>query len=79
MNHLNEITAHSQRLPESLQKEVLDFVCFLEARYSFKPKTQNRNELTDKEIDQACGILQAPHGITLEQMDAAIKNRGGSL
>jgi len=79
MNHLNEITAHSQRLPESLQKEVLDFVCFLEARYSFKPKIQNRNELTDKEIDQACGILQAPHGITLEQMDEAIKERGGSL
>ena len=79
MNHLNEITTHSQKLPENLQKEVLDFICFLEARYSFKPKTQNRNQLTDNEIEQACGILQAPHGITLEQMDEAIKERGGSL
>jgi hypothetical protein len=42
MNHLNEITTHSQRLPENLQKEVLDFICFLEARYSFKSITQNK-------------------------------------
>jgi hypothetical protein len=79
MNHLNEITTHSQKLPENLQKEVLDFIFFLEARYSFKPKLQERHELTDEEIAQACGILQAPHGITLEQMDEAIKKRGAGL
>lgn len=79
MNHLNEITTHSQRLPENLLKEVLDFICFLEERYSFKPKTQNRNQLTGKETDQVYGILQAPNGITLEQMDEAIKKRGGGL
>jgi len=79
MNHLNEITTHSQRLPENLQKEVLDFICFLEERYSFKSVTQYKHELTDEEIEQACGILQAPHSITLEQMDEAIKKRGGSL
>jgi protoheme ferro-lyase len=77
MNHLDEITAHSQKLPKNLQKEVLDFICFLEARYSPKPITQHNNQLTDKEIEQACGILQAPHGITLEQMDEAIKNAVG--
>lgn len=80
MNHLNEITTHSQKLPEHLQKEVLDFICFLENRYSFKPITQSHNnQLTDEEIEQACGILQAPHTITLEQMEQAIKKRGGSL
>ena len=31
------------------------------------------------EVKQACGILQAPQGITLEQMDEAITERGGSL
>lgn len=77
MNHLNEITTHSQKLPENLQKEVLDFICFLEERYSFKSITQHNDQLTDEEIEQACGILQAPHGITLEQMDQAIKKRGG--
>jgi len=79
MNHLNEITTHSQKLPENLQKEVLDLICFLEARYSPKPITQHNNQLTDEEIEQAYGILQAPHGITLQQMDEAIKKRGGSL
>jgi hypothetical protein len=78
MNHLNEITTHSQKLPENLQKEVLDFICFLETRYSFKPITRS-NQLTDEDIEQACGILQAPHGITLEQMDVAIKKLGGRL
>jgi hypothetical protein len=79
MNHLNEITTHSKKLPENLQKEVLDFICFLETRYSFKPKLQERNELTDEEIEEACGILQAPYGITLEKMDEAIKKRGAGL
>jgi protoheme ferro-lyase len=79
MNHLNKITTHSQRLPENLQKEVLDFICFLEERYSFKSITQCNHELTDEDIEQACGILQAPHGITLEQMDEAIKKRGERL
>jgi hypothetical protein len=79
MNHLNEITTHSQRLPKNLQKEVLDFIYFLEERYTVKSITQLNHELTDEEIEQTCGILQAPHGVTLEQMDEAIKRRGGSL
>ncbi|SJM91169.1 hypothetical protein CRENPOLYSF2_2080014 [Crenothrix polyspora] len=79
MNHLNEITSHSQSLPESLQKEVLDFICFLETRYAFKAPTQNDNELTDIEIEQACGILQAPHNASVKQMEETIKNRGGRL
>lgn len=79
MNHVDEITLHSQKLPENLQKEVLDFICFLEKRYTFKPKVQGGDELTDEEIEQACGILQAPRGITLEQMDEAIKKRGAGL
>ncbi|MDD5271214.1 MAG: DUF2281 domain-containing protein [Methylovulum sp.] len=79
MNHINAITTHSQCLPEYLQKEVLDFICFLEARYLFPTATAQGNELTDAEIEQACGILTAPHGVSLEQMDEAIKSRGGSL
>lgn len=37
------------------------------------------NELTDTDIERACGILTAPQGVTLTQMDMAIKKRGGSL
>jgi hypothetical protein len=35
--------------------------------------------ITDQEIEQVCGIIQALHGIALEQMDEAIRKRGGSL
>ena len=34
---------------------------------------------TDLEVDQACGVLNATHGVTLEEMDAAIKKRGSEL
>jgi hypothetical protein len=79
MNHVNEIISHSQKLPENLQKEVLDFIYFLETRYSSKLNILERNELTDKEVEKACGILQAPHGVTLAQMEEAIKKRGAGL
>ena len=79
MNHINAITTHSQHLPEHLQKQVLDFICYLESRYSFPATTKQHTELTDTEIEQACGILTARHGVTLAQMDEAIKKRGGGL
>jgi hypothetical protein len=79
MNHINAITTHSQHLPEHLQQQVLDFICYLESRYSFATPTKINSDTPDADIEQACGILTASHGVTLEQMDAAIKKRGGSL
>jgi hypothetical protein len=35
----------------------------------------DNNELTDEEVEQVCGIVQAPHCVTLEQMEEAIKSR----
>jgi len=35
--------------------------------------------IIDQEIEQTCGILQVPDGVTLEQMELAIKKRGGYL
>lgn len=79
MNHVDEITLHSQKLPANLQKEVLDFICFLEKRYSFKQNIQGRSELTDEEFEQACIVLQAPQSVPVDQMDEAIKKRGAGL
>ncbi len=79
MNHIQEISAQCQTLPEDLQKQVLDFIYFLEARYTQTQQTEQLNSLTDAELEQACGILTATHGVSLEQMDAAIKNRGAKL
>jgi homoserine dehydrogenase len=39
---------------------------------------KDNNELTDEEVDQTCGILQAPKSVTLEQMDEAIKLRAST-
>jgi hypothetical protein len=79
MNHIHEINTQCQRLPEDLQKEVLDFIFFLESRYTLKRSGQTGPVLTDAELEQACGILKAPHGVSLEQMEDAIKKRGGDL
>jgi Protein of unknown function (DUF2281). len=78
MNHIHEINTQCQRLPEDLQKEVLDFIFFLESRYAAKRSRQTNRVLTDAELEQACGILKAPHGVSLAQMEDAIKKRGGT-
>jgi len=81
MEHVEDIAEHSRRLPEPLQKEVLDFACFLEARFLREQAQRKtpRNPLSDQEVDKACGVLKATHGVTLEEMDAAIRKRGGEL
>lgn len=78
MKHLAQIEAHSRRLPESLQKEVLDFVCFLESRY-LREQGRHRNPIRDEDVEHACGVLNATHGVTIEEMDAIIRQRGGQL
>lgn len=78
MKHLAQIEAHSRRLPESLQKEVLDFVCFLESRY-LEDQGRHRKPIRDEEVEQACGVLKATRGVTIEEMDTVIRQRGGQL
>ena len=79
MNYSHDITVQCQKLPVHLQKEVLDFIGFLENRYLPKPSITDNSELTDHELEQACGVLSAPHSVTLAEMDEAIKSRGGRL
>jgi hypothetical protein len=79
MNYIHEINAQCQRLPENLQKEVVDFIGYLAMRYKLNPTSQERVDLTDEDLKQATAILKAPRSVSLEQMDAAIKHRGGRL
>jgi hypothetical protein len=74
MNHIQEISAQCQTLPEGLQKQVLDFIYFLEARYTQKQSTEDVSDLTDPELEQACGILKASHGVSLEQIGHKKRN-----
>jgi hypothetical protein len=67
MNHIQEISVQCQTLPEDLQKQVLDFIYFLEARYTQNQSADDDNTITEAEREQACGILKASHGVSLEQ------------
>lgn len=33
----------------------------------------------EEDIDSICGVIKAPHTVSLEQMDNAVKQRGGHL
>jgi hypothetical protein len=79
MSHIKEINHQCQRLPENLQKEVLDFIYFLESRYSINNAIRTVSSLSDAEIEQACGILKAPRGVSLEDIETAIKQGGSQL
>jgi len=84
MNTAELIYQESKELAEFEAQEVLDFMQFLKAkRQKFKHAVDNKSlvqhELTEEEIEQTCGILTAPHGVSLEQMKAAIKKRGSGL
>jgi hypothetical protein len=79
MNYIQEINMQCQRLPENLQKEVVDFIGYLSMRYKLNPIDQECADLTDEDLKQATAILKAPRSVSLDQMDAAIKQRGGRL
>ncbi|SJM89725.1 DUF2281 domain-containing protein [Crenothrix polyspora] len=79
MNYIHEINTQCQRLPEDLQKEVVDFIGYLATRYQLNPINQSQLALSDTELKQATGILKAPKAVSLEEMDRVIKNRGGRL
>lgn len=79
MNYIDEINVQCQRLPENLQKEVVDFIGYLAMRYKLNPITQEQTDLTDDDLKQATAFLKAPRCVSLEQMDAAIKQRGSRL
>jgi hypothetical protein len=59
MTTLEQIIIHSQKLPETLQNEVLDFITFLEAKYL----SQSTQMDTDTPIEQ----LVAEHGEQTKQ------------
>ena len=71
----NTIEKKFKLLPDNLQSEVLDFVDFLLTKKTNLNTDNNKNNDTEN----ACGILQASHSVSLEQINAVIKQRGGHL
>jgi hypothetical protein len=76
LNQLKESTPKKESL-------AVAFDLLTQMPEDFMPRRQDNfpqeNELTAADIEQACGILTASHGVTLAQMDETIKKRGGSL
>ena len=82
----NQVQATIQKLGGSFEQFIQQAVIHELQRQqadnvqSFFTNSQQPNkELTDADIEQACGILTAPRSVSLEEMDAAIKKRGGHL
>ena len=75
-SHINENGVLSIKLPKEWAKKDVNVVLVLEFLNQLKESApKEEHELTDTEIEQACGILTAPHNVTLAQMDEAIKKR----
>jgi len=69
---LNDAPENIQ-IPDSLQHHKVEVTFKL---LDSKESGNRPGKKTD--IDSFCGILKAPHSVTLEQMDEAIKKRGGT-
>ncbi len=74
-SHINENSVLSVKLPKEWAEKDVNVVLVLELLSQLKESApKEEHELTDAEIEQACGILTASHRVTLAQMDEAIKN-----
>lgn len=67
-----EVLQDYEKLPSEAQRQVIDFIEFMKARYQ-KPKPIPE-ELS---IESSFGLLKAQHTVTLEDMDKAIQVVGG--
>ena len=70
---LNDAPEHIH-IPDSLQHHKIEVTFKL-----LDSKESSNLPKKNTDINSLCGILKAPHTITLEQMDNAIKKRGGKL
>lgn len=69
MTHLEQILLHTQKLPEALQKEVLDFVEYLEV----KNLGSQQEVLSDKDW-MALSISGAMKGMEDEDMGYSLQD-----
>lgn len=69
-----EILQDYEKLPSEAQRQVIDFIEFMKARYQ-KQKTE-RDAVS---IESSFGLLTAEHSVTIEEMDKAIETEGGKL
>lgn len=69
-----EVLHDYEALPSEAQRQVIDFIEFMKARYQ---KTQLDNDTSS--IEGSFGLLKANRTVTLAEMDKAIETEGGAL
>ena len=69
-----EVLQDYEKLPNEAQRQVIDFIEFMKARYQ-KPKSEKNTDT----IESSFGLLTANHSVSLEEMDKAIETEGGKL
>jgi hypothetical protein len=92
-NSAHSLYAFYETLPNEVQQAFLEELLqkkYLEIKalaFSGSPGNEKHNTVilgvmenafTDAELEQACGILNAPVEVSLAEIDAAIKSRGGT-
>lgn len=69
-----EVLQDYERLPNEAQRQVIDFIEFMKARYQ-----ENKIEKGPDGIESSFGLLTADNSVTLEEMNEAIESEGGKL
>ncbi|QLQ32158.1 MAG: hypothetical protein HZT40_11830 [Candidatus Thiothrix singaporensis] len=71
---INPAFADFETLPPDAQQQVIDFIAFIKLRYP------SRKDAPDKpDVGRSFGAIKVKKRVTLEQMDEAIRQRGGEL
>ena len=69
-----EILQDYEKLPSEAQRQVIDFIEFMKARYQ-----KQKAEKNSSSIENSFGLLTAEHSVTIEEMDKVIETEGGKL
>ncbi|PWR00603.1 DUF2281 domain-containing protein [Leucothrix pacifica] len=69
-----EVLQDYETLPTEAQRQVIDFIEFMKARYQ---KTKSENKTSS--IEDSFGLLKASRTVTLDEMDMAVETEGGKL
>jgi len=71
---INPALEDFETLPPDAQQQVIDFIAFIKSRYQFRKDTFNKPD-----VGRSFGVIKVKKRVTLEQMDAAIRQKGGAL
>ena len=70
----NAVLQDFETLPPDAQRQIIDFIAFIKSRYQI-----GKDKLSKSNTEKSFGVIKVKKRVTLEQMDEAIRQRGGTL